>query len=320
MAMLLALVVGVVGSVGVIRAANARTADVQRIEGLEAILTPHDGPARNFLLIGSDTRENADPNDPDFGSIGGVDAVQGRRSDTIMILRQEANGDGASIVSLPRDLWVDIVGRQSASRINAAYGDGTDVLAATITREFGIPIHHVVDVDFGGFKNIVDAAGGTVICFEYPTRDANTGLDQPPGCHRLSGLEALQYTRSRYYEEFRDGQWQTDPRSDLGRIERQQNFLQQTADATIQRLQSDPFLASELINAATASIRMDPTLDPINAAGTLRKAFSTGLAKYQLPVVGVERNGNAVLVLGDGAEVILDYFRGTGPQPPPTDS
>jgi anionic cell wall polymer biosynthesis LytR-Cps2A-Psr (LCP) family protein len=159
-----------------------------------------------------------------------------------------------------------------------------------------------------------------VICFEYPTRDVNTGLDQLPGCHRLSGLEALQYTRSRYYEEFRDGQWQTDPRSDLGRIERQQNFLQQTADATIRRLQSDPFLASELINAATASIRMDPNLDPINAAGTLRKAFSTGLAKYQLPVVGVERNGNAVLVLGDGAGPILDYFRGVGPPPPPADS
>ena len=315
-ALLLAALIGGFGAFGVITAANARTADVQRIEGLELVLTAQDGPAQNYLLIGSDTRENADPNDPDFGSIGDTSAVQGRRSDTIMILRQEADGNGASIVSLPRDLWVDIVGRDSPSRINSAYGDGTDVLAATITRELGIPINHVVDIDFNGFKDLVDAVGGTNVCFEYATRDKNTGLDQQPGCHQLDGVQSLQYARSRYYEEFRDGGWQTDPRSDLGRIERQQNFLQQTADATIAQLQSDPFLASKLIDAGTAAVRMDPGLDPVAAAGTLRKAFSAGLNKYQLPVVGVTKDGNAVLLLDDGAEPILDYFRGIGPPPP----
>ncbi len=236
-----------------------------------------------------------------------------------MILRQEADGNGASIVSLPRDLWVDIAGRESPNRINTAYSDGTDVLASTITQELGIPIHHVVDIDFNGFKDLVDAVGGTTVCFLYPTRDKNTGLDQQPGCHVLDGVESLQYARSRYFEEFRDGQWRTDPTSDLGRIERQQTFLQQTADGTIDKLQSDPFLASELISAGTSAVRMDPGLDPVGAAGTLRKAFSTGLNKYQLPVSGVTKNGNAVLVLDPGAEPILDYFRGLGP-PPPVDS
>ena len=122
--------------------------------------------------------------------------------------------------------------------------------------------------------------------------------------------------RSRYYEEFRDGQWRTDPTSDLGRIGRQQDFLQQTANSTIDKLQSDPFLASELIEAGTAAVRMDPGLDPVAAAGTLRKAFSTGLNKYQLPVSGVTKDGNAVLVLDPAAEPILDYFRGVGPPPP----
>ena len=316
LALLLALAVGGSGAFGVISAANDRTSDVERIEGLELALTPQEGPAQNYLLIGSDTRENADPNDPDFGGIGDTSAVQGRRSDTIMILRQEENGNGASIVSLPRDLWVNIAGRGSASRINSAYSDGTDVLAATITQELGIPIHHVVDIDFNGFKDLVDAVGGTTICFEYATRDKNTGLDQQPGCNQLDGLQALQYARSRYYEEFRDGEWRTDPTSDLGRIQRQQDFLQLTANATIDKLQSDPFMASELISAASGAVRMDPGLDPVGAAGTLRKAFSTGLDKYQLPVVGVTKNGNAVLVLGDGAEPILDYFRGVGPPPP----
>ena len=314
-ALALAVIVGAVGSFGVIRAANERTADVERIEGLELVLSAQEGPARNYLLIGSDTRENADPNDPDFGGIGDTSVVQGRRSDTIMILRQEEVGNGASIVSLPRDLWVNIAGEGGESRINSAYSEGTDVLAATITEELGIPINHVIDIDFNGFKDVVDAVGGTVVCFEYATRDGNTGLDQQPGCYRLDGVEALQYARSRYYEEFRDGAWQTDPTSDLGRIERQQDFLQAAAQAAIDDLQSDPFAASKLIEAGTAAVRMDPGLDPVAAAGTLRKAFSVGLNKYQLPVVGVTRNGNSVLILGDGAEEILDYFRGIGPAP-----
>ena len=315
MALVLAVVVGAVGAFGVIRAANARTSDIERIEGLELALTPQDGPARNYLLIGSDSRENADPNAVDFGGIGDENQVTGRRSDTIMILRQEEDGNGASIVSLPRDLWVDVAGH-GPNRINSAYSHGTDVLASTITQQLGIPVHHVVDIDFNGFKDLVDAVGGTTVCFLYPTRDKNTGLDQQPGCHVLDGVESLQYARSRYYEEFRDGQWRTDPTSDLGRIERQQTFLQQTADGTIDKLQSDPFLASELIEAGTSAVSKDPGLDPVGAAGTQRKAFSTGLNKYQLPVSGVTKNGNAVLVLDPGAEPILDYFRGIGPPPP----
>jgi LCP family protein required for cell wall assembly len=316
MALVLAALVGTFGAFGVIRAANERTGDIDRIEGLETALTAEEGPARNYLLIGSDSRENSDPNSPDFATIGDEGAVSGRRSDTIMILRQEADGNGASIVSLPRDLWIDIAGRDSAGRINSAYNDGTGVLTATITQELGIPIHHVVDIDFNGFKELVDAVGGTNVCFEYPTRDFNTGLDQQPGCHTLDGVESLQYARSRYFEQFRDGEWRTDPRSDLGRIERQQDFLQQTANGTIAQLQSDPFLASELIEAGTAAVSMDAGLDPVTAANTLRKAFGVGLNKYQLPVIGVDRDGASVLLLDDGAEPILNYFRGVGPPPP----
>jgi LCP family protein required for cell wall assembly len=318
MALVLAALVGTFGAFGVIRAANDRTGDIERIEGLDEALTVQEGPARNYLLIGSDSRENSDPNDADFDSIGDEGAVSGRRSDTIMILRQETDGNGASIVSLPRDLWVNIVGRENPSRINSAYNDGTGVLAATITQELGIPVHHVVDIDFNGFKELVDAVGGTNVCFEYPTRDFNTGLDQQPGCRTLDGLQSLQYARSRYFEEFRDGEWRTDPRSDLGRIERQQDFLQQTANGTIAQLQSDPFLAADLIEAGTAAVSMDPGLDPVTAAATLRKAFGVGLNKYQLPVIGVDRDGASVLLLDDGAEPILNYFRGLGP-PPPTE-
>ena len=74
LALILAAVMAVGGAAGVIRAANERTSDVERIAGLDEILQPKDGPALNYLLIGSDTREGSDPNSPDFGGIGDTNA------------------------------------------------------------------------------------------------------------------------------------------------------------------------------------------------------------------------------------------------------
>lgn len=315
LALLFALLTAAIGAAGVIRAANERTADVQRIDGLDDILVAVDGPAANYLLIGSDSREGSDPNSPDFGGIGDTGAVQGRRSDTIMILRQEEDGNGAALMSIPRDLLVTIAGTGNQDRINSAYNNGADVLAATVTQELGIPINHVVDIDFFGFKALVDEVGGATLCFDYVTRDLNSGLSQEPGCNLLDGVQALAYARSRNYEEFRDGDWRKDPTADLGRIGRQQAFISTIVDATLSKLQSDPFLASDLVQAVSDSVRIDAGLDPIAAAGTLRKAFATGLVTYQLDVRGEDFNGKSILRLNDSSAPVLDYFRGVGPLP-----
>lgn len=329
LALLFAIVVGGVGAVGVIRAADRQVGDVTRLSEFDDperqaelgdILVAVDGPAVNYLIIGSDTREGSDPNADDFDAIGAAGDVGGRRSDTIMILRQEEDGNGAAILSLPRDLWVTIADTGGQQRINSAYNRGADVLAATVSREFGIPINHVVDVDFFGFKSLVDEIGGAQLCFDVPVRDTATGLNQEAGCHVLDGAQALAYARSRKYEEFRDGDWQRDGTADLGRIKRQQQFIATTVDQTIDELRSDPFLASDLIDATTDSLRLDPGLEPWDAAGTLRKAFDSGLTTYQLPVEGTTIDGNSVLLLVDNEESqsILDYFRGVGPLLPPT--
>jgi LCP family protein required for cell wall assembly len=315
LALILAIVVGVAGAAGVIRAANQRTANVERIEGLEDILVAVDGPAVNYLLIGSDSRDGSDPTASDFGGIGDTSAVQGRRSDTIMILRQEKDGNGAALMSIPRDLLVTIAGSGKQDRINSAYNQGPEVLAATINQELGIPINHVVDIDFFGFKDLVDTVGGATICFDFVTRDGNSGLAQEPGCNLLDGVQALAYARSRHYEEFRDGEWRKDPTADLGRIKRQQAFVSTIVNATLAKLQADPFLAPELIDSVSTAVRIDNGLDPIAAAGTLRKAFSTGLVTYQLDVRGETFNDKAILRLNDASKPILDYFRGLGPLP-----
>jgi LCP family protein required for cell wall assembly len=312
---LLAALVGVVGTTGVLRAADRRTAAVERIGGMEAVLAANDGPAENFLLVGSDSRENADPSSPDFGGIGDEAEVTGRRSDTIMVLRREKGG-GAALLSLPRDLWVEIAGTGNHNRINSAYNEGPERLAATVTNALGIPINHYVEVDFEGFKDIVDAIGGVVICVDYATRDDNTGLNLQPGCTRLDGVQALAYARSRYYEEFRDGNWQTDPTADLGRMARQQAFIRAAVDGVLADIQDSPFGTGDLIEAVAGSVRIDASVEPFEAANALQGAAEKGLATYTLPVQGVEVEGNSVLIPTPEAEAVLAYFRGQGPLPP----
>jgi LCP family protein required for cell wall assembly len=315
-ALLVAAAVGVAGTAGVIRAANDRTDDIERIDGLDGVLTEADGPTQNYLLVGSDTREGADPSAADFGSIGDESVVTGRRSDTIMVLRREQDG-GAALLSIPRDLWVEIPGTGGSNRINSAYNDGPERLAATVGQSLGIPINHYVEVDFAGFKRIVDEIGGVDLCIAYATRDPNTGLDLQPGCQTLDGEQALAFARSRYYEEFRDGDWQVDPRADLGRIERQQLFMRAAAQGALDRIGSSPFGSGDLFDAVVSSVRLDGSLDALAAAESLRRAVGENLRSYSLPVYGDTVDGNAVLRLDDGAEAILDYFRGVGPAPEP---
>lgn len=314
--------IGVGGAAGVLRAADARTSDIERIEGLAGVLDevpdPDDDsiqyPAENYLLVGSDTREGVDPDSEDFGAIGGVDAVGGRRSDTIMVLRREHDG-GAALMSLPRDLWVEIAGTGESQRINSAYNDGPERLAATVSQSLGIPIHHYVEVDFVGFKNIVDEIGGVEVCVWKAARDTHSGLSLQPGCQRLDGVMALAYARSRYYEEWDGTDWQPDPRADLGRIERQQHFIREAVDGTLDKMASSPFGAGDMISAVVRSVRIDPGLDPVKAGEALRKAAERGLRTYALPVENDTVGDAAVLRLGEGAEQLLAYFRGEAPAP-----
>jgi LCP family protein required for cell wall assembly len=313
------VVVAVVGSIGVISASDRLGESFERFDGEEAIedmLVPVNGPAVNYLLIGSDSREGVDPNAPDAAAVGDVG---GRRSDTIIVLRQERDGNGAALLSLNRDLWVTQADTGGQDRINSAYNRGAGVLAQTITEEFGIPINHVVDVDFDGFKALVDTLDGVTICFEFPARDTNSGLVQEPGCNNLDGTQALAYARSRQYQEFRDGDWRTDGTADIGRVLRQQQFISAAVNETLQEIQADPALVRDIFDATSSSLRLDPGLDPLGAAGTLRKAFSTGLRTFTLPSQGAMIDGKSVLVANEGEETdtILNYFRGTGPLPPP---
>lgn len=310
-------VTAAVGTGGIVLAARRVADSIDRVPGVAEVLSAPSANVENFLLVGSDTRAGADPDDPDFGGIGTEDDVSGNRSDTIMVLRRDRRGGPASLLSIPRDLYVDIPGR-GQGRINGAYNDGPATLVRTVQQALGIPVHHYVEIDFVGFKRLIDALGGVVLCFEYPARDENTGLYvELPGCWVLDGVQALAYARSRYYEDYIDGQWVPDPTSDLGRTRRQRDFVNRAVQGALDQVRLDPFSAGRMARAIGTGLRIDERLDPVDAAGSLRTAIDRGLATYSLPVSGRTVNGNAVLVLADGAEAVLAWFRGTGPAPPP---
>jgi LCP family protein required for cell wall assembly len=171
-----------------------------------------------FLVIGSDTRAGLD-------SLQNFGESDGARGDVIMLIKLYPADGNVQILSLPRDLLVEIPGR-GTDRINAAYAvGGAPLMVRTVKQITGLPVHHYIEVDFVGFQSLVDDIGGVYLDFPYPARDANSGLSVDAGYQLLDGSQALAYARSRHYQEERDGQWVAVDADDIGRTGRQQTLL-----------------------------------------------------------------------------------------------
>lgn len=177
-----------------------------------------------YLVVGSDSRENL-PDDLEglFGDFAGA------RADVIILV--QVTGGRRQLLSLPRDLKVEIPG-EGTNRINAAYAiGGPDLLVETVAEATGIRPHHYLEVEFGGFAAIVDALGGIELDFPYPARDRKSGLlVETAGTQVVDGATALAYARSRHYEELRDGEWVDAEGGDIARTRRQREVLIQIMD------------------------------------------------------------------------------------------
>ena len=191
----------------------------------EVVVALSDRPASredplNFLIIGSDSRENLpDDFEGNFGDFGG------QRADVIMLVQLDPATSSARVLSLPRDLRVEIAGH-GTDKVNAAYAFGGGALTVRTVRDStGIPIHHYAEIDFVGFASLVDALGGVVLDFPFPARDLKSGLQVSAGRQRLNGPMALAYARSRSYQELKDGRWTSVDANDLGRTRRQQQLI-----------------------------------------------------------------------------------------------
>ena len=185
----------------------------------------------NVLLVGSDSRAFVGNNTTLSNEIGNEANAGGQRSDVTMVARFNPAAKTVTVLSIPRDLWVDIPGNDSGisgmNRINAAYDSGPDLLIQTIEKDLGIKINHYIAVDFPGFSDMVNALGGITMDFPTAVKDAYTGLDvTQTGCQTVNGTVALQLVRSRHlYYMNSNGYWEGDGLSDFSRIQRQDAFF-----------------------------------------------------------------------------------------------
>ena len=316
-AVAIVVLLGAAGFMGVARALDDSLADVRREVSLTSVLAEPNDQFVNFLVVGSDSRAGADPSDPDFANVGGEGDVQGRRSDTLIVVNVEKSTGIISLMSVPRDLWVTIGDSENTERINVAYREGAAVVVRTINRALGIPIHHYLEIDFQGFKQLVDAVGGVTVCVEYPTRDRNTGLYIRPGCKNLDGVDSLAYARSRFFEEKVDGQWRMDGTSDIGRGKRQRLFTALLMQTAVNRTLSDPFRAGAVMRGATSTLLVDERLDVVEFAQLMRPAAAGQLRRFSLDTFGDTVRGNSVLRIAESAGPVLAFYAGSGPAPVP---
>lgn len=312
-------VVAFAGAFGLVRATNAQLDKVDRIAEVTQVLSPASDRVENYLLVGSDSREAIDETDPDFATIGSEGDVGGQRSDSMIVLRYDKDNKNVSLMSIPRDLWASIGVGEKKDRINVAYQEGAASLVRSIQRALNIPIHHYIEIDFSGFREMVDAIGGVRICFDVPSRDQQTGFYvKGQGCPLLNGKRALAYARSRYFEQQIDGEWKEDPSRDIGRSARQREFITELLKQSASYATDHPFSVEKVMNAFAESLKIDSNLSLVDMARKMRPAASGDIASFTLPTENDMVGDKAVLQLTDEAPTVLAYFAGSGPVPQTT--
>lgn len=274
------------------------------------------GHPMNVLMVGSDTRANLKGADckrncrDENGRL-----VTGQRSDTLMILHADPQQKNGAILSIPRDLWVRIAGQRYNQRINTSFEKGPAVLIQTITESLGIHIDHYVEVDFVGFRSLVNAVGGVPIYVPAPARDRYSDLSVPkPGCITLTGDQALGWVRSRHYQYYESGRWRSDPRSDFGRILRQQDFIRRLMKRSISKGIRNPITLNRMVGIATKNLTIDSAMsskDILRLGRQFRSLDPQSVQMYTLPVVPARVGGADVLKIKQpDAQQLIAQFNG----------
>jgi LCP family protein required for cell wall assembly len=228
---------------------------------------------------------------PETTLIVGVDkgSVPGEtesRSDIIMLVRVSPVTGKAAVISIPRDTRVNMPGH-GKQKINAAHAFGGPALTIKTVEEFtGQPVNHYVELDFQGFKAIVNALGGVKMHIDVAIHDKYAG-DVPAGDVNLNGDQALALVRARHDTK-------SVPNGDLDRVKNQRRFLQAML-STISR-QRNPFRLMDVVDAVSKNAKTDLTF--LNMLGMGRKLKGGDLQMVTLP--GQPR------MIGDGWYYIAD--------------
>ena len=199
------------------------------------------------------------------------------RSDTLMIATIDPKLDQAALLSIPRDTRVKIKGH-GYDKINAAYAYGGEKLTQSTVEDFlGVNMDHYIIVNVKAFQRIIDAIGGVDIdvekrmYYEDPwDDDGGLLIDLRPGLQHMDGKTAVTYVRYR------------DEEGDIGRIKRQQAFMQAcmdkvTSPSIITKL---PAVIAEVFESVKTDLSVRQLLE---FAGSLQKAKNHGLKAEMVP-------------------------------------
>ncbi|MFJ7158914.1 LCP family protein [Streptomyces sp. NPDC101118] len=253
--------------------------------------------AQNVLVLGSDSRSGAN-GDLDHGDVGGT-----ARSDTAMLMHIPEGRSKVTAVSIPRDTLVtrpecrkkDGGTLPSKKRVmfNSIYTvAGPACVVNTVEKMSGVRIDHFVEIDFAGFKGLVDALGGVTVTTDKPIHDTKGGFTLEPGTHKLNGTDSLKFVRTRY--GYGDG-------SDLGRIGLQQQFmLAMLTEIKKQDALGSPARLYKLADAGTKSLTTDSDLASLTALADFAKSMkgvdASTMETIMLPVAYDKVDPNRVVV------------------------
>ncbi|WP_079127556.1 LCP family protein [Streptomyces sp. TP-A0874] len=293
---------------------NLKGIDINGALGTDRPEDADDG-STDILILGSDSRAGAN------GAYG-HDGESGARSDTAMVLHVYPDRKRASVVSIPRDT---IVERPSCEKrgggtappargvmFNEAYRLGGPVCAVkTVEALSDIRMDHYLEVDFTGFKKLIDKLGGVKVTTHQAINDRDSRLDLEPGTHRLDGEQALGLVRTRH--SVGDG-------SDLGRIRLQQAFMKALISQIKQiDLFGDPARMYGLASTATKTLTTDSELasveDLLGFGRTLKGIDARNTEMVTLPVRYDPEDANRVLPLAKQSRQVWDALRHDRPIP-----
>jgi LCP family protein required for cell wall assembly len=250
---------------------------------------------QNLLILGSDSRAGANAD-------VGAGKAAGARSDTALVVHIPEGRTKAVAISIPRDTLVtrpectksDGSTVPSAKRVmfNSVYSQaGPACTVKTVEQMSGVRMDHYMEIDFAGFKGLVDAIGGVTIKTDKAIKDGDSGLDLAAGTHKLDGTQSLQFVRTRH--GYGDG-------SDLGRIGLQQKFMiALLSEIKKQDLLGSPAKAFKIADELTASLTTDSDLASLTSLADFGRSLNgidpANMETIMLPVAYDKVDPNRVV-------------------------
>ncbi len=231
---------------------------------ISALLDQVDSDRINFLVMGLDDDKT--------------------RADTIMMISVDASNKSVKLLSIPRDTKVTVAGKSIKINSTMGYKRREELMIETLRKLTGMPIHYYVEIDFEGFKDIIDVLGGVDYNVPYnmdyddPAQDLHIHLKK--GMQHLDGQKAHDFVRFRHNNDgSAPGLYAL---GDPGRIDAQQNFLKELLR---QKLQPQYLAkAPELIEKVYQYVKTNFSLsDSLRFVGFLRDFSNTSLETYVLP-------------------------------------